>query len=184
MTMMRACILDTNIVKVLPKNPVYNDLNNRSVAEKFYYLDRAQGITEGNAASEVNDIFLEKQRLARLMAPLIFTLIEAINTRSLNALNEWGMPMDDTLAHAVLQSVPEHDSYSPGVHEYATTLGITPEQAYAELQLEYKTYHAVKMKTYATARKYQSLIRQVRTKGQADALHAEITQKLINDTFI
>ena len=183
LTMLRSCILDTNIVKLLPKNPVYAELNNRTITEKFYYLDRATGITVGNN-HEINDIFLEKQRLARLMAPLVFTLIEAINTRSLNALNEHGMPMDDTLAYEILKSDPDIDVYSSGVLEYATTLGITPAQAYTELQLEYQTYHAVKMKTFATSRKYQSLIRQVKTKDQADQLHAEITQKLINDTFI
>ncbi len=183
MTILRSCIVDTNIVKIMPSNPVYGSITNASIRDNFYYLDRAKGITLGDL-KEANEIYYEKQHLARLMHPLIALLVDALSTRSLASLSEHGIPMDDTIALEVLQSKPESGEYSPGVLEYANTLDITPEQAYTELMLEYKTFHAVKMRTYAMSRKYQSLIRQVKTIDDANALRTEIQQKLINDTYI
>lgn len=183
LTMLRSCIVDTNITRVNPTHPLYGELTNENVRSAFYCFDRADGIKKpGNF--EVNEIFREKQRRAELMVPLLGLLIDAISKRSFNGLNEFGIPMDDTIAHEVLQSNPAAGQFSSGVLEYATTLDITPEQAYNELYLEYKTIHGVKMRTYATMKKYIALIREVKTYNEAQTLRLTIQQKLISDTYI
>ena len=118
------------------------------------------------------------------MVPLVNLLMDAIARRSFNILNEYGIPMDDTIAVEISNSDPSTDSYSPNIIEYANTLDITPAQAYQELQLDYKTHHGIKMRTYATTKKYQQLIREVKTQEQSDSLLKEMRQKLILESFI
>lgn len=183
LSLLRSCLLDTNIGQVAPSNPLYENFNNQSITEQFYYLDRNNGISIGEQ-HEVNEYQIEKQQRARLMMPLINKLTSALSRRSFNSLNEYGIPMDDTIAFEVTQSDPIAGNFSSGIVEYATALEITPMQAYQELQLDYKTHHAVKMRTYATTKKYISMIRDVRTQEQANQVQASIQQKLINDTFI
>lgn len=183
LSLLRSCLLDTNIGQVFPGNKLYENFNNQTITEQFYYLDRNNGISIGEQ-HEFNDYQFEKQQRARLMMPLIDKLTAAVSKRSFNSLNDHGIPMDDTIAFEVTQSDPVTGNFSSGVIEYATALEITPMQAYQELQLDYKTHHAVKMRTYATTKKYISLIRNVRTQEQADEVQASIQQKLINDTFI
>jgi hypothetical protein len=183
LSLLRSCLLDTNIGQVAPSNALYENFNNQSITEQFYYLDRNNGISIGEQ-HEVNEYQLEKQQRAKLMMPLIDKLTSALSRRSFNSLNEYGIPMDDTIAFEVTQSDPDTGNFSSGIIEYATALEITPMQAYQELQLDYKTHHAVKMRTYATTIKYISMIRDVRTQEQADQVQASIQQKLINDTFI
>ena len=183
LTLLRSCLLDTNISRISDNNSLYADINNKSIREKFYYLHRTSGISLGNL-HERNVYFEEKQRRALLMAPLVNLLMSAIVTRSFNTLNEYGIPMDDTIAFEVTQSDPAAGNFSSGIIEYAKALEITPMQAYQELQLDYKTHHAIKMRTYATTKKYTSLIRNVRTQEQANEVQQSIQQKLINDTFI
>lgn len=182
-SVLRSCLPDTSIARVSPKNPLYSNFNNVSIREKFYQSHRDAGIFIGDE-KELNNIFLEKRRLAHLMMPVIITLTEALYKRSFNLLNEFGLPMDDTISFEVLNSNPETNSFSCGVIEYANTLEITPLEAYTELKLEYESVHSIKMRTYAVFRKYQSLIREIKTSEDATALINEINQKLVNDTYI
>jgi len=183
LSILRSCLLDTGIARVFSFNPFYKELTNVALGDKFYFLDRPRGVAIGNQ-HEVNEYFLEKQRRAKLMMPLIDLLVNAVSSRSFSELNDFGIPMDDTIAIELMNSNPNTNEYSPGVIEYATMLSITPAQAYQELQLDYKTHHAVKMKTYATTKKYINLIRAVRTTEQANALLENINQKLFKDTYI
>jgi hypothetical protein len=183
LSVLRSCILDTNISTLYPRSPLYKDFTNASLSDTFYRLDRNFLVVVGEF-HEVNEYLLEKQKRARLMVPLIQILINALANRSYKSLNDYGIPMDDTIAIELLESDPDNDYYSPGVIEYATTLEITPSQAYQELQLDYKTVHAVKMRAYATIKKYTTLIREVRTEEQAKVLENIILDKLYNDTFI
>jgi hypothetical protein len=111
-------------------------------------------------------------------------LTSAVKRRLLNRLITFDTPIEDTLAHEVLNSDPITNTFTHGILEYADILGITPEQAYTELKLDYETIHSIKMRAYATIKKYQSLIREVNTQEQADALSAEMEQKLLKETFI
>jgi len=180
---LRACIPDTSISRVSPKNPLYTNFNNVSVREQFYQSHRDAGIFIGNE-KELNNLFLEKRRLAHLMMPVIATLTEALYKKSFNLLNQFGLPIDDTISFEVLGSNPETNSFSCGVIEYANTLGITPLEAYTELKVEYESAHSIKMRSYAVFKKYQALIREIKTSEDATQLISDITQKLINDTYI
>lgn len=183
-SMLRSCILDTNVGRVFPGSPLYNDFSNESCQQTFYVVDRGDsGVALGNP-NEVNTYFTAKQNKAQLILPLVRSLTNALYKRSFNTINEFGLPMDDTLAWEVNQSQPNNNYFSPGVIEYANTLGITAAEAYKELALEYQTIHGIKMRTYAVAKKYQSLIREINTLPQAQDLAAEIDQKLIKETFI
>ena len=181
---LRSCILDTNIGRVFPNSPLYSEFSNQICQQKFYVVDRGDnGVALGNP-NEINEYFQHKQHKAQLILPLIQSLTSALYKRSFNTMNEFGLPMDDTLAWEIHKSLPDQDYYSPGVVEYANTLGIAPAEAYKELELEYQTIHGIKMRTYAVAKKYQALIREVNSVDDANTLAAEINQKLIKETFI
>ena len=188
MQIMKMCILDTEVGIINAGNPMYK-LDNNELATHFYQRNRA--LTAGinnqiirGTDNECNGFFLEKQQKARLIAPLIALLTSAVKRRLLNRLIKFDTPMEDTLAYEVLNSNPITSTFTHGILEYAEILGITPAQAYTELKLDYETIHSIKMRAYATIKKYQSLIREVNTTALANELYAEMEQKLLKETFI
>lgn len=183
LTLLRSCILDTNIGKVSPINSFYHQLDNDSIQKQFFYMDRGISLNKGEM-HEFNDIYREKQRLAGLMMPVLDMLVNCIQRRSLNMLDDFGLPIDDTIAFEISQCDPSNELYSQGVTSYAQILGITNYQAYQELSIDYKTHHAVKMRSYAQVKKYLPLVRNIRTQTEADSLVKEITNTLLNDTWI
>jgi hypothetical protein len=183
MSLMRSCILDTSLSKLIPSLPLYNEITNTTVQEQFYVTGRGLNIAIGDENLKTY-YFTQKQQTAFLIYPLIKALTTHLQSRSLTFIEDHALPMDDTIALAVLESDPNTETYSTGVLEYAATLDITPLQAYNELKLDYETVHSIKMRVYAITKKYVSLIRAVTTKEQADLLLAEINQKLYVETFI
>jgi hypothetical protein len=118
------------------------------------------------------------------MYPVISLLVEGIFKRSYNALNDFGTSIDDVLAHEVQNSNPDADQYSPGVMEFAKTLDISNFAAYEEMKLEYETAYAIKIRSYAYMRMFQTKIRAIQTQADADALYNEVRHKLLTETLI
>jgi hypothetical protein len=183
MSLLRSCIVDTVIGRIPANHSLYAELNNESIRQQFYQSTKIKKLYLGNA-HEINDLFLQKQRLAPLMMPPILALTEALAKRSFDTLNEHGLVMDDTLAFEISNSDPLLEKWSYGVLEYANTMDITPQEAYTELRIEYESTHAIKMRTYAVSKKYQRLIRAIRTPEDSAGLVKEINEKLLTDTFI
>lgn len=183
MSIMRSCILDTNIFRIGPGVPLYNTITNASVQEQFFVTGRGPIPTLGDINLK-NHYFIEKQRISKLIHPLIKALTNNLYSRSIMYIEDNALPMDDTVAIAIMNSNPNTSVYSSGVLEYASTLGITPIQAYQELKIDYETVHSIKMRVFALSKKYTSLIRAVTTQEQADLLLDEINQKLYLETFI
>jgi hypothetical protein len=185
-SIMRFCILDTNFGMALPVNPEYNALNNSYIKDKFFQrtLQAGKGGFMPGVQNELNDLYVQKRELASLMYPPITRLVELLHNRSLVNLNDYGTQMDDVLAHEVQTSNPEANQFSPGVMEYAKTLCITNQQAYTELKIEYETAYAFKMRSFAFMKMFQSKIRLIQNKADADAVLAEINSKLFIETMI
>lgn len=187
--MFRGCILDIGSSKVSPQSEFYKTLSNETLNEQFYVLNRdyksgpANSIQVGNF-HESNTVYEEKKARALLLEPLIKLVTLAIQKRSLTKVGYFTVAMEDTIAREVENSDPANDLYTSGVTEYASTLGITNRQAYEELKLDYQTTTGIKMRAYAMSRKYQSLIKDVYTQEQADALYSDIEQKLFKETYI
>jgi hypothetical protein len=183
-TLFRGCILDTHISVLSGNDPAYKNFTNQSITNNLY-LNTLVGSVRVGDEKEINPIFIEKRNKAQLIAPLIIETISALYDRLLTqGLKEVGVEIHDTIAIEILNSDPENNQYSPGILEYATTLGMSPKEAYLELKLEYESFNSLKMRAYAVARKYQTIIREVTTQAEADALLIEIRQKLILETRI
>ena len=185
-SVMRFCILDTNFGTAMPNHPEYNALNNSYIKEKFFQrtLQAGKGGFMLGVPYEINDLYIRKQELASLMYPPIARLVELLHQRSLSNMNDYGAPIDDVLAHEVQTSNVETNQFSPGVMEYAKTLGITNQQAYTELKIEYETSYAFKMRSFAFMKMFQSKIRLIENKADADTVLAEINSKLFIETMI
>jgi hypothetical protein len=185
-SIMRCCILDTNFGTAHPVNPEYNALNNNYIKDNFIQrsLQAGKGGFSRGSVSEINDLYLRKRELASLMYVPIARLVELLHNRTLGNLNVFGTPIDDVLSHDVLTSNPELNYFSPGVMEYAKTLGITDQQAYTELKIEYETAYAFKMRSFAFMKMFQAKIRLIENKADADAVLAEINSKLFIETMI
>lgn len=182
-SIMRSCILDTNVGRVFANSPSYAAFNNDALRDKFFIVDRNNGVSPGKNES-INSIFLEKKRKAQLIAPVVKLLTECIYRRSFNGVNEFGLQIEDTLAFAVHDCDLEKNIFSRGVVEYANTLNISYAEAYEELKMEYETIHSIKMRSYAAAKKFQNMIREISTVEDAREVTQEIEQKLFNETFI
>ena len=118
------------------------------VQDHFYIEGRGLNITIGDVNLK-NYYFTQKQQTAFLIYPLIKALTSHLQSRSLSFIEDHALPIDDTIALAVLESDLNTETYSAGVLEYAATLDITPLQAYNELKLDYETTHSIKMRVYA-----------------------------------
>jgi hypothetical protein len=174
---LKSCILDTYIV---PCADISLSIN--YIQDNFVF-QRNEKFVDGNRENR-NDTFLFKQKKAELIYPLISELNSAIITQSFKYLPEFYFPIDDTLSYQLTKCNPKNNEYSTGVVRYAQTVGMSNEEAYTELSLEVDTIHAVKLRAYAIAKKYENLIREVSTKQQADALLEQIQQKLIRECQI
>lgn len=188
-TMFKSCILDIGGSRINGTSPHYANLSNAALDSTFYVINQSptadlnERVDLGDNQQR-NPIFEEKRKRAKLIGPLIRTLSMALTKKSLSKLNTIVVPMDDTIAYELLKSNPAAGTYSVGVIEYAKMLDITPSQAYTELELEYQTAHSIKMRAYAASKKYVTLIREVNTQEKANALLAEIEQKLLKETYI
>ena len=185
-TLMRYCILDTNIGAAMPTSPEYGSFNNRYIKENFLQRNLVNGnggVAKGKL-TEINDMYLRKRELAQMMYPIVSLLVDAIFKRSYNILNEFGTPIDDVLAYEVEHSNPELDQYSPGVQEFAKTLNISNLAAYQEMKLEYETAYAIKIRAYAYMKMFQSKLRTIKTQQDADDLYNEVFHKLVTETMI
>lgn len=181
---LRSCILDTNVSRMLDNNPLYKNFNNQSVINNLFVLNVGKGVRTG-MVHEINPIFIEKRNKAQLLAPIIEKLVEVLcNEIIFGWPNEIGIDVHDTLALEIMNSSPADNQYASGILEYAAALKITPEQAYTEIKLESETLNSLKMRAYTVSKKYQGLIRQVTTQEQADTLINEINQKLVLDSQI
>lgn len=175
---LQSCILDTHAYGA-GNNPL---LNRETITKSFVY-EKTGTYTVGNK-HELNDTFIFKQKKAELIYPIITKLTSALITQSFKHIPEFYFPLDDTLAYQLVKCNPEKNEYSTGVVRYAQTVGMSNEEAYKELSLEVDTIHAVKLRAYANAKKYENLIREVSTQEQADLLSEEIEQKLIRECRI
>lgn len=184
LSILRSCILDTRVDRLQIGDPSYDVFTNQTILNNIYITNLSGSVYQGNP-QESNEIFVKKRQQAQLIAPIAIYLVNAIYSRLLNGMvNRIGVDIYDTLAIEISNSNPEENQYTPGIIDYANTLGITPSQAYAEIKLECETFNSLKMRAYAVSKKYQVLIRQVTDQKQADSLINEIHQKLIADTRI
>jgi hypothetical protein len=183
-SILRSCILDSRAAMLFPNNALYNKFTNQLITQNLYINDLSGNVHQGTDEN-LNEFFIEKRKQAQIIAPLISELVESILGRLFRGwANEIGIEIYDTLAIEILNSNPDTKEYSSGILEYANTLDITPSQAYQEIKLECDTYNSIKIRAYAVSKKYQALIRLVKTQEQADQLMAEIRQKLMHETRI
>jgi len=181
---LRSCVLDTGISRIVDTEPLYKIFTNQAIVDNLYVINFSAGTRLGEP-SELNTVFINKRNQAQLIAPVVEKLVEALYNRVIFSWpNEIGINIHDTLALEVMNSSPDTGHYTSGILEYAHALNISPEQAYTEIKLESDTLNSLKMRAYAVSKKYQVLIRQVKTQAQADALGNEITQKLVADSRI
>lgn len=175
---LQSCILDTHAYGA-SNNPI---LTTDNINRSFVY-EKHGSYAIGNR-HELNETFLFKQHKANLIFPAISKLTQALISQSFKHIPEFYFPIDDTIAYQLNTCSPEKNEYSSGVIRYAQVVGMSNEEAYKELTLEVDTIHALKMRAYATAKKYENLIREVSTKERADELIEEIEQKLIRECHI
>lgn len=178
-TILKSCILDTLISSVSKDYPY---LNQNFIKQKLVYQNKGSYLI-GNDG-EMNETFFKKIEKAELIFPLITNMTQGLIDNSIKYIPEFYIPIDDTIAYNLSQCKPEQNFYSVGVIRYGQMVGMSPEEAYRELALEVESTHALKMRVYSVAKKYENLIREVTTKEQADILAEEIQQKLFRECFI
>lgn len=187
---MKFCIFDTFVHEARVSKEL--DFNQQSLDHTFWIKDvgfnyqgkvSAGGVAKGKPGS-INQLFLRKKELAKLMFPCIDTLTHGIFVKSYRYLTTFNQPMDDMLAYEISNSSPEKNYYTPGIIEYADTLKITPAEAYKEIKLDFESSYAVKMRAYANVRYFQTQIRTIQTQEDSDRVKEEITKKLVVDTIL
>jgi hypothetical protein len=183
-SILRSCILDTQVSRMPNTDSMYNELNNTSITNSLYMYSAATNSVRIGNLHESNELFVEKRNKAQLIAPLATSLINMLYSRLWRTANEIGIEIYDTLETEIIKSDPTQHRYSTGILDYAETLEITPAQAYIEIKLECETYNSIKLRAYAVSKKYQKLIREVSTQSQADELLQEMQQKLVAETYL
>lgn len=177
-SILQSCILDT-FCHGVSETPV---LTKENIKRNFVF--GSHGNYTVGKPHEINETFSFKQHKADLIYPIIFKLTEGLMRYSGKHINQFYLPIDDTLAYQLSKCQPNNNIYSVDIIRYAQVVGMSPEEAYKEINLEVETQHSIKMRIYATAKKYENLIREVSTKEQANLLIEELEQKLIRESQI
>jgi len=183
---MKFCIFDTWVHEAQVSKDINPEFSQQSLDYIFWVRNLAKdagGVSKGKK-SAINQLFLRKKELAKLMFPCIDTLTQGIFVRSYRFLTTFNQPMDDMLSYEISNSDPEKNYYTPGIIEYANTLKITPAEAYKEIKLDFESSYAIKMRAYANVRYFQTRIRTIQTQEDSDRVKEEITKKLIVDTML
>lgn len=175
---LQSCILDTFAQGISQNSPV----NSESIKNSFFI--KVNDIQQIGNDQEINETFLYKKNKAKLIFPIISKLTTALELFSGKHISKFAFQIDDTLAHQLSKCDKSRNYYSNDIIRYSNVVGMSPEEAYREISLEVETIHSIKMRMYATAKKYENLIREVTTKEQADVLLEEIEQKLIRECQI
>jgi hypothetical protein len=178
---LKNCILDTHVTFINKQN-FYDEINQSSIKTNLF--KERQGIISRGNTYEINDLFKSKQRKAEMIYPLIQKLTHAVASKCLKYAPYFYVPIEDTIGFELMTSNPENNIFSTGIRQYASILDISNEEAYQELLLTNQSINAIKMKAYATVKKYERMIRSVETQQQADEVMLNIEQKLIRETFI
>ena len=183
---MKFCIFDTWVHEAQISKDLNSDFSQQSLDHIFWVKDLRPGkggLAKGQPTA-INQLFLRKKELAKLMFSCIDTLTYGLFVRSYRFLTTFNQPMDDMLAYEISNSNPETNYYTPGIIEYAETLKITPAEAYKEIKLDFESSYAIKMRAYANVRYFQTQIRNIQTQEDSDRVKEEIIKKLIIDTML
>lgn len=119
--------------------------------------------------------YIQKKELATLRGKYIYGL-ELFSMSNIIRVTDL---LDESLLPFINQQLeksnPETESFSPALQEYATLLGITPENAYYDLSMRAETAGLIRIRAQAIFEKYSTIINQ--SSEEADFF------KALNDAY-
>lgn len=162
----------------------FNLLQSETVGVKNYYWSSKKNAVLPLNDGAVNTIFLEKKQLAYLRAPAIKMLLRYCNAACKRLITFpihyiWG-----EIEHVLEESNPDHGEYSYSITEYSEICGITPIEAYKELQLRVDGHRSTLLRIYSYLEYFSNKINRATTSDEIESIKEEIDKKFFKDNYI
>ena len=180
----RRGLLDCDFYLLGEISTQYTSLTPKLVQEqnlKYNIKKRSFDIMTDN---EVNDIFLEKKRLATLRS-LSMIVLFGWSFGSTRKISISHIPsIDNDIMFSLLESDPENNQYDQSIQEYSDIMNISVEEGYKELKLLSENFRTRKIRTFAYTEYFLNKINNASTKDQIIEIDEEVNRKFNLDIWI
>jgi hypothetical protein len=146
-------------------------------------------ITKNNDIKElplesVNEVYLERRRLARIRSPLIERICYSAWTASCRSITTpWG-GFENNIESMLKSCNEETQMWSDPLKEYAFTNNLRPEHAYREIKLQLENANSLKLRIYALLVHLVGKVNLITTEEEAGPLLEEILDRFWRDAWI
>jgi hypothetical protein len=180
----RRGLLDCDFFSIREHQDQYNELTQTFVKDQSLKYDPKKFKFTKMTSNEVNDIFLEKKRLAYLRSSSMVTLFRWSfgSTRKTSISHIPGI--DNDITFSLLESDPENNKYEQSITEYSDIIGIPVEEGYKELKLLSDNFRTQKIRMFAYTEYFLNKINNVYTRDQLNKIDEEINRKFNLDLWI
>jgi hypothetical protein len=168
---------------LFPGTPSY-DLIHLGVPNTYYGWERERGIAHEMNSNDINEVYLEKRRLASLRIDEINNVIiySIASTRRTTAYHN---PLMDTdIVYCLEHSDPENRIFHDSIQEYAHINEMPVEEAYKQLKIRSENYRSERMRIHAFADYFTNKINGIYSEEDLKRVKAEINMKIRKDLFL
>lgn len=180
----RRGLLDCDLYFLGEHSDQYMQLIPKLVQEQYLKYDNKDFRVINMTVNAVNDLYLEKRRLANLRSlPMLGLFNWSYGSTRKTSISH--IPsIDNDITFSLLESDPENGKYEQSIQEYSDILGISVEEGYKELKLLSENFRTRKIRTFAYTEYFVNKINNAYNEDQIKEINEEINRKFNLDVRI
>ena len=180
----RRGLLDCDLFIIREEQDSYNKLLSTLVQSQNLKFDFKKFTFIEMPNNGVNDLFLEKKRLADLRSSSMINLFKWSfgSTRKMSISHIFGIENDITVS--LLESDPNNNKYNHSITEYSDIMEISVEEGYKELKLLSDNFRTQKIRMFAYTEYFLNKINNSYTKEHLNQINEEMNRKFNLDLWI
>jgi hypothetical protein len=184
--LIKSGLADAEVWLLYSYHPCYNSISRKGLFEdrRMWRFNRNTFDVIEMSGEMLNEAYLEKLRLVRLRYTISERLMALVHVACLPAKTSPFEGFENNLAFAIAQCDPKTETWSNAIIEYAQINQIEPYVAYKEIKLKVESVHSLRMRVYAWQMYFNSLINNIKTQEDLDAVREELFTRFIKDLRI
>jgi hypothetical protein len=180
---LRRGLLDCETFRIRTNNSYYDELSKEVVFSQHLHWTSKEGKLSKLKDNSINDIYLEKKRLAKIREPALHSLMYnwgPTTSRKLSISHFANIETD--IAMAILQSNNGH--YHHQIVEYSNIMGIPPAEGYKELKLMSENFQTQKIRIFSYIEFFIKKINQSTDEDEIEEIKEDIMRKFKWDNWL